>query len=206
MTVILAKTALKTHRQTWTAGQTVLSHQSEALQLHHLINNQLLNNGLHELDKEKTSAHADNKLSKHKKYNHIIEVFIESTSHDIIIGTDTWLHSDVQSSEFMNPSLGYNVYSNDRKSDAHGGVLIAVKHNLEFTSITKSKSNSGTLYLSKGKKWLLQHFRDHQTELMTTISMMHSMSCRNLNNNTRNPSSFYRETLTSRTSARKPTQ
>ena len=93
---------------------------------------------------------------RNKKHN--IEVLIESTSPDIKIGTETWLHSDIQSSEFMNPSLGFNVYRNDRKSDAHGCVLIAVKQNLEFTNIIQSKSVeliSGTLELPNGKKMVI---------------------------------------------------
>ena len=83
---------------------------------------------------------------------------MEATSPDIIIGTETWLHSDINSSEFLNPSLGYDIHRNDRASDPHGGVLIALKQNMEFTNVTKSKTVeliSGTLNLPKGKKMII---------------------------------------------------
>ena len=65
------------------------------------------------------------------------------------------MHSDIAYSEFIDPNLGLNVYRNDRASDAHGGVLIAVKKNIEVTNIKKSKNVeliSGTIQLPKGKQ------------------------------------------------------
>jgi hypothetical protein len=65
------------------------------------------------------------------------------------------LHSDIAYSEFIDPNLGLNVYRNDRASDAHGEVLIAVKKNIEVTNIKKSKNVeliSGTIQLPKGKQ------------------------------------------------------
>lgn len=71
---------------------------------------------------------------------HHIDILVETTTPDMIIGTETWLHSDIPSSEFIDPNLGLNVYRNDRASDTHGGVIIAVKTNIEVTDIKKSKN------------------------------------------------------------------
>ena len=87
-----------------------------------------------------------------------IDVLVETTSPDVIIATKTWLNSEIKSSEFFYPSLGYNIYRNDRKSDAHGGVLIAIKNHLEFTNITSSANIeflSGTLQLPQKKKMVI---------------------------------------------------
>ena len=73
-----------------------------------------------------------------RKKGNNIDALVETTSPDVIIATETWLNSEIRPSEFFYPSLGYNIYMNDRKSDAHGGVLIAIKNHLEFTNITSS--------------------------------------------------------------------
>ncbi|MCG7876680.1 MAG: reverse transcriptase domain-containing protein [Candidatus Thiodiazotropha endolucinida] len=93
-----------------------------------------------------------------RKKGRNIDVLVETVSPDVIIGTETWLSNDINSSEFFNPSLGYNVFRNDRKSDPHGGVLIAVKNNLEFTNVTSSSNIefiSGTLQLPKKKQMVI---------------------------------------------------
>ena len=57
---------------------------------------------------------------KNKKYD--LENLIESTKPDIVIGNESCLHKDIQSSEVF-PS-GYISYRNDRKTDAHGGFFL----------------------------------------------------------------------------------
>ena len=87
-----------------------------------------------------------------------IDILVETTSPDVIIATEAWLNSEIKSSEFFDPSLGYNIYRNDRKSDAHGGVLIAIKNHLEFTNVTSSADIeflSGTLQLPQKKKMVI---------------------------------------------------
>ena len=59
---------------------------------------------------------------KNKKAD--FENLVDSTKPDIIIGNESWLHKDIQSTEVF-PS-GFTCYRNDRKSDAHGGVFILV--------------------------------------------------------------------------------
>ena len=68
-----------------------------------------------------------------------VQVFLSNTEPDIIIGTETWLHPGVQSSEVIPPV--YNTYRNDRKSDCHGGVLIAIKSNLISMPVYSSKTS-----------------------------------------------------------------
>ncbi|KAK3105360.1 hypothetical protein FSP39_023412, partial [Pinctada imbricata] len=66
-----------------------------------------------------------------------LEILIESTRPDVIIGTETWLSSDMASSEFV-PSE-YQVYRRDRPTDPHGGVLIAIKDNLVSSAVHSSQ-------------------------------------------------------------------
>jgi hypothetical protein len=56
------------------------------------------------------------------------------------MGMETWLSEDVCSSEFFDTSLGFDIHRNDRASDPHGGVLLAVKKDLELSNVKKSKS------------------------------------------------------------------
>ena len=74
-----------------------------------------------------------------RKKGKIIDVLVESTHPDIILGTETWLSGDIPSTYFFNPQLGYTVHRHDRPNDPHGGVLIAVKNDLELTNIQKGK-------------------------------------------------------------------
>ena len=64
---------------------------------------------------------------------------------------------------FFDQGLGYIVHRRDRPNDPHGGVLIAVKNNLEMTNINESRDLeliSGTLNITKTKKMLLcVHYR-----------------------------------------------
>ena len=53
---------------------------------------------------------------------------IDSSQPDIIIGTETWLTKDMNSSEFI-PN-DFEVFRRDRGSDPHGGVLIACRRSL----------------------------------------------------------------------------
>jgi hypothetical protein len=48
---------------------------------------------------------------------------------------ETWLSEDVCSSEFFDTSLGFDIHRNDRASDPHGGVLLAVKKDLELSNV-----------------------------------------------------------------------
>ena len=66
-------------------------------------------------------------------------MLVESTKPDIIIGTETLLSDEIQSTYFFNPSLGFKVYRRDRPNDPHGGVLLAVKKNIEVLDVYRHK-------------------------------------------------------------------
>ena len=64
-----------------------------------------------------------------------LDLLLDTTKPDIIIGTETWLDSSISSSEYF-PASRCTVYRRDRppnsKEHSHGGVLIAI--NSEFDS------------------------------------------------------------------------
>ena len=55
-----------------------------------------------------------------------LEHLITSVKPDVIIGTETWLNSTINSNEIIKSALGFNVYRKDRPNKSYGGVLIAV--------------------------------------------------------------------------------
>jgi len=77
--------------------------------------------------------------SAKKKAKHI-STLIECTRPDVIIGTETWLSSDVNSSEIFEESLGFDVHRNDRPDNPHGGVLLAVRKELNVTDVKRSST------------------------------------------------------------------
>ena len=74
---------------------------------------------------------------KNKKAD--LENLVESTKPDIVIGNESWLHKDIQSSEVF-PS-GFTCYRNDRRSDPHGGVFILVSDKYLSSEPTDLKSD-----------------------------------------------------------------
>ena len=58
---------------------------------------------------------------------------LERLKPDIIIGTETWLTSDIKDSEILTHQ--YKIYRKDRKSGRGGGVLIAIKDDLQSTKV-----------------------------------------------------------------------
>ena len=63
-----------------------------------------------------------------------IEVLLDSINPDAIIGTESWLNDEIFSSEIL-PNT-YNVFKRDRE-DSYGGVLIAVKPELQCSLVYK---------------------------------------------------------------------
>ena len=74
-----------------------------------------------------------------KKKGKLLEAIIETTEPDIIIGTYTWLDSNIKSSEIIPDYFQYNTERRDRPKDPHGGVIIAAKQSLQLGNITKGK-------------------------------------------------------------------
>jgi hypothetical protein len=73
-----------------------------------------------------------------RKKGKLLESIIDSAEPDIIIGTETWLTDEVRSEEILSASLEFDVYRRDRPTDAHGGVLIAVRRDLMLNDIVRS--------------------------------------------------------------------
>lgn len=63
---------------------------------------------------------------------HELGNIVESTQPDIVIGTESWLHKDIQSSEvFPND---HNCFRKDRK-DSYGGVFVIVSNKYIYTEL-----------------------------------------------------------------------
>ncbi|CAC5418869.1 unnamed protein product [Mytilus coruscus] len=67
-----------------------------------------------------------------------VDILIDTTQPDIIIGTETWLDSKTSSYEYFSKDQ-YTVFRKDRppnkKGQCHGGVLIAISNNFLCTEI-----------------------------------------------------------------------
>jgi len=74
-----------------------------------------------------------------KKKGKLLEAIIESTEPDIIIGTKTWLDSNIKSSEIIPDYFQYDMERRDRPNDPHGGVMIAAKQSPQLGNMTKGK-------------------------------------------------------------------
>ena len=74
-----------------------------------------------------------------RKKGRNIDLLVETTKPDVILGTETWLSQDMPSSYFFNPALGYKVYRRDRPQDPHDGVLLAVKDDIEVLDVERHK-------------------------------------------------------------------
>ena len=74
-------------------------------------------------------------------------ISIHSTKPDIIIGTETWLNSNINSIEIFKPDWGYTVYRKDRPNQSYGGVLIAVSNNLISSEATELDTTCEILWV-----------------------------------------------------------
>ena len=79
-----------------------------------------------------------------------LDILIESTKPDVILGTETWLNYSDISSDFF-PST-FTVYRRDRGTYNHGGVLIAARINLISTMIHKGNSESASVKIELPNK------------------------------------------------------
>ena len=60
-----------------------------------------------------------------------IAAIVDQCKPDIILGNESWLYPDIESSEIFPDN--YNIYRKDRISDKHGGVFQAVKKDIIVT-------------------------------------------------------------------------
>lgn len=77
--------------------------------------------------------------------------YLETSNCDILLRTETWLHSDITDDEILQPSVDYNTYCKDRDGRRGGGVLIAIKKNitafpLEITWVCVPSSHSKNVF------------------------------------------------------------
>ena len=66
-----------------------------------------------------------------------LDILLESTSLDIIIGTETWTNNTMHPSEFYSDK--HAIYHRDRGTDYHGGVIIATMNNLTNAEVLIAK-------------------------------------------------------------------
>ena len=76
-----------------------------------------------------------------------LEHLICSVKPDVIIGTETWLNSTINSNEIIKSALGFNVYRKDRPNKSYGRVLIAVTHNLISSVVTDLDTDCEILWV-----------------------------------------------------------
>ena len=73
-----------------------------------------------------------------------LDLLLDTTKPDIIIGTETWLYPSISSSEYF-PASRYTMYRRDRppnsKGQSHGAVLIAINSKFENTEINSLKTD-----------------------------------------------------------------
>jgi len=94
-----------------------------------------------------------------------LDLLIESTKPDIIIGTETWLDPSVSSYEYF-PANKFNVYRKDRppnsKGQSHGGVLIAINNEFESSEITELQTDCEIVWaeivIQNSRKLLVSSF------------------------------------------------
>ena len=74
------------------------------------------------------------------------ENLIDSTHPDIVIGTESWLHSGIHSSECL-PTNQYEVLRRDRGGDDHhGGVFIAYKKDMVAVQVEELETDCEILW------------------------------------------------------------
>ena len=64
---------------------------------------------------------------------------VESTEPDIVLGTESWLSSDIHDSECF--QSGYSVYRKDRNVHG-GGVFILVRSTITSTEVVEIEPKS----------------------------------------------------------------
>ena len=112
---------------------------------------------------------------KNKKAS--IDAMILNEKPDIIIGSETWLNPEINSSEIFPDN--YSVIRKDR-SDGYGGVLQAIKNDLIYTEITKAESDCETIWskikFPKGKSFIIGAFyRPNNNDIKSLNELKNSL-------------------------------
>jgi len=72
-----------------------------------------------------------------------LEAFLDEHNIHVLIGTETWLTGDINDSEIF-PNQKYAIYRKDRTEGKGGGVLIAVKNDLNSSSVQIQSDNDNS--------------------------------------------------------------
>ena len=75
----------------------------------------------------------------HKK-GKLLQAVIDDSDPDTMIGCETWVDGKIKTSKILPSLLGYEIDRRDRKTDPHGGVLIASKKDLQIHDIHCAKN------------------------------------------------------------------
>ena len=68
---------------------------------------------------------------------------------DIVVGTESWLTTDIQNSEIFPTELNYSVHRRDRETNQiGGGIFILVKNSLVSTRIAEAETNCEILWVN----------------------------------------------------------
>ena len=70
---------------------------------------------------------------------------LERLKPDVLIGTETWLRADIKDSEIL--THHYTIYRKDRKEGNRGGVLIAVKNDLQSMRLDNLDSDCESIWV-----------------------------------------------------------
>ena len=106
-------------------------------------------------------------LAKRFEFNHMIE----SVNPDIVIGTESWLHSNITNNSVF-PTSHYTVYRKDRESRG-GGVFILVRDTLQSTREEELETECEILWCKiniKNRKTLHigAYYRPHESDEEST--------------------------------------
>ena len=81
-----------------------------------------------------------------------LDLLLDTTKPDIIIGTETWLDPSISSSEYF-PASRYTVYRRDRppnsNGQSHGDVLIAIDSEFESTEINSLQTDCEIVWVKQ---------------------------------------------------------
>ena len=70
----------------------------------------------------------------------LLELLLHDTKPDIVMGTETWLEPNIESSEIF-PS-DYTVYRRDRPTDPHGGVVLLIHNRFISAPVPEIETDS----------------------------------------------------------------
>lgn len=109
---------------------------------------------------------------------------IDSYKPQIIFGTETWLRKEINTTELFPNELGFEVFRKDRE-DGHGGVLLAIKKELnpqELNIDTNAEATFATIKSGKNKLTIASVYRTNKTNTRDQMNEI-AMGIKSLNKN-----------------------